>query len=59
LEDSTFIWHSEWNFVHVRYNIFRKDKRIREEDEEEEEEYIKEEPKHTVYFKVEGSESLP
>jgi hypothetical protein len=62
LEESTFIWYPQSNYVHVTYEIFRKEKRIREEDAEEEEyveEDAKEEPKHTVLFKVEGSQFPP
>jgi hypothetical protein len=54
LQDSTFIWHPESNFVHVTFNIFRKEKSSREEDAEEED--AKEEG---VVFKVEGSQNLP
>jgi hypothetical protein len=51
LEDSTFIWYSEPNFVYVTFDFFKR-KRGREEDEEEE-------AKHRVVFKVEGSQSPP
>jgi hypothetical protein len=57
LEGRTFIQHPESNFIHVSFDIFRKEKRVREEDAEEEN--IKEEPKHTVVFKVEGLQSPP
>jgi hypothetical protein len=32
LEDSTFIWHPESNYVDITADIFRKEKRTREED---------------------------
>jgi hypothetical protein len=57
LEDSVFIWHPETNFVHVTFDIFRKEKRLRKEDDEEEN--IKIEPKHSVIFKVKGSQIPP
>jgi hypothetical protein len=47
----------ETNFVHLTFDIFSKEKRTREENvEEEDEEEVKEEPKHSVVFKVEGSQ---
>jgi hypothetical protein len=32
-EDSTFICHPESNFVHVTFDIFKKEKRTSEEEE--------------------------
>jgi hypothetical protein len=55
LEDSTFIWNPESKFVQITFDIFRKEKKTREKDEEED---IKEEPKHSIVFKVEGSQSF-
>jgi hypothetical protein len=57
LEDSTFIWHPEINFVHVTLDIFRKEKKSGEKDAEEEN--LKEEHDHSVVFKVEGSQCPP
>jgi hypothetical protein len=54
MEDTTFIWHLESNFVLVTFDIFRK-KRVREEEEEEEEE----KKESRVIFKVEGSQYPP
>jgi hypothetical protein len=55
VEDGSFNWHRESNFVYLTLDIFKR-KRAREEDEEEEE-YKKEESRHRVMFKVKCLES--
>jgi hypothetical protein len=52
MEDNTFIWHPESNFVHITLYIFRKQKRTREEDVEEEQNQV-------VLFEVRGLENPP
>jgi hypothetical protein len=61
--DTTFIWCSDELDINIIPDVFRKEKRIREEnvaeDDGEEDEDVEVKPKQNVIFKVDGSQSPP
>jgi hypothetical protein len=57
--NTTFIWCSDECEVNIIPDVFRKQKRTREEKvAEEDEEDVEVKPKHNVIFKVDGSQSF-
>jgi hypothetical protein len=61
--DKTFIWYADELEVNIIPDMFRKNKRTREEnvpneDNEDDEDDVEVKPNHKVMFKVDGSQSL-